>query len=110
AIFGIKRICDFSHINTGVLNGDEVFQEPIVNTATKSSIPVSAVEPVTTADEAKDKGKEKMIEPKKPLKKKDQIAFNEEVARNLEARLQAELEEEERLSRQKGRRSQHSFN
>ncbi|GJS08908.1 hypothetical protein Tco_0365704 [Tanacetum coccineum] len=159
--------------DTSVLNGDEVFQEPIVNTATKSSIPISAVEPVTTADEvvttgsveipeeltlaqtlieikraqpkavtttattvtpassrpkakgiffhdqeeqalastpivsplqlpqAKDKGKEKMVEPKKPLKKKDQIAFNEEVARNLEAQLQAELEEEERLSRQK---------
>ncbi|GJW64573.1 hypothetical protein Tco_0116457 [Tanacetum coccineum] len=51
--------------------------------------------------QAKDKGKSKMVEPKKPLKKKDQIAFDEEVARNLEAQLQAELEEEERLARQK---------
>ncbi|GJS96097.1 hypothetical protein Tco_0803065 [Tanacetum coccineum] len=51
--------------------------------------------------QAKDKGKAKMVEPKKPLKKKDQIAIDEEVARNLEAQLQAELEEEERLSRQK---------
>ncbi|GJZ47560.1 hypothetical protein Tco_0601392 [Tanacetum coccineum] len=49
----------------------------------------------------KDKGKAKMVKPKKPLKKKDQIAINEEVARNLEAQLQAELEEEERLSRLK---------
>ncbi|GKB61122.1 hypothetical protein Tco_0917308, partial [Tanacetum coccineum] len=38
--------------DTGVLNGDEVFQEPMVNTATTtSSIPVSAVDPVTTAGE-----------------------------------------------------------
>ncbi|GKF10508.1 hypothetical protein Tco_0048434 [Tanacetum coccineum] len=35
--------------DTGILNGDEVFQEPIVNTATKSSIPDSAADPVTTA-------------------------------------------------------------
>ncbi|GJS80120.1 hypothetical protein Tco_0730001 [Tanacetum coccineum] len=51
--------------------------------------------------QAKDKGKEIMVEPKKPLKKKDQIAIDEEVARNLEAQLQAELEEEERHSRLK---------
>ncbi|GJW01971.1 hypothetical protein Tco_1560827 [Tanacetum coccineum] len=51
--------------------------------------------------QAKDKGKAKMVEPEKPLKKKDQIAFDEEVARNLKAQLQAELEEEERLARQK---------
>ncbi|GJZ43344.1 hypothetical protein Tco_0590599 [Tanacetum coccineum] len=50
---------------------------------------------------AKDKGKVKMIEPEKPLKKKDQIAMDEEVARNLEAQLQAELEKEERISRLK---------
>ncbi|GKB16851.1 hypothetical protein Tco_0850774 [Tanacetum coccineum] len=39
--------------DNGVLYGDEVFQEPIVNTdtTTKSSIPVSAADPVTTAGE-----------------------------------------------------------
>ncbi|GKD68486.1 hypothetical protein Tco_1322576 [Tanacetum coccineum] len=156
--------------DTGVLNGDEVFQEPMVNTATTiSSILVSVADPVTTAGEvvttasveipeeltlaqtlieiksakpkaittaatavtpassrpkekgiifhdqeeqapastpivspsqlpqAKDKGKAKMVEPEKPLKKKDQIAIDEEVARNLEAQRQAELEEEERF-------------
>nr|GEW85495.1 hypothetical protein [Tanacetum cinerariifolium] len=36
-----------------------------------------------------------------PLKRKDQIAADEEVTRNLAAQLQAELEEEERLARQK---------
>nr|GEY05486.1 ribonuclease H-like domain-containing protein [Tanacetum cinerariifolium] len=51
---------------------------------------------------AKDKEKAKMIKPEKPLKMKDQIMIDEEVARNLKARMQAELEEEEeRLSRQK---------
>ncbi|GJY17746.1 hypothetical protein Tco_0389237 [Tanacetum coccineum] len=157
--------------NAGVLNSDEVFQEPIVNTdtTTKSSILVSAADPVTTTGEvvttasveipeeltlaqtlieikstkpkavttttvklarsrtkekgivfhdqekqasastpivsplqlpqAKDKGKAKMVKPEKPLKKKDQIVIDEEVARNLEAQLQAELKEEERLSR-----------
>nr|GFD34847.1 hypothetical protein [Tanacetum cinerariifolium] len=47
------------------------------------------------------KGKAKMIKPKKPLKRKDQIMIDEEVARNLEAQMQAKLEEEERLARQK---------
>ncbi|GJZ40734.1 hypothetical protein Tco_0587620 [Tanacetum coccineum] len=49
---------------------------------------------------AKDKGKAIMVEPEKSLKKKDQIALDEEVAKNIEAQLQAELEEE-RLARQR---------
>ncbi|GJZ77599.1 hypothetical protein Tco_0642271 [Tanacetum coccineum] len=51
--------------------------------------------------QVKDKGKGKMVEPEKPLKKKDQIALDEEMARNLEAQMQAKLIEEERLARQK---------
>nr|GFC11347.1 hypothetical protein [Tanacetum cinerariifolium] len=50
---------------------------------------------------AKDKGKAKMTEPEKPLKRKEQIMIHEEFARNLEAQMQAKLEEEERLTRQK---------
>ncbi|GJT28257.1 hypothetical protein Tco_0908532 [Tanacetum coccineum] len=49
----------------------------------------------------KDKGKGKMVEPKVPLNKKDQVALDEEMARNLEAQLQAEFIEEERLARKK---------
>ncbi|GKE83674.1 hypothetical protein Tco_1557416, partial [Tanacetum coccineum] len=45
----------------------------------------------------KDKGKAKMIELEKPLKKKDQIKFDEEVAKRLIEELEAELEEEERM-------------
>ncbi|GKC05937.1 hypothetical protein Tco_0997547 [Tanacetum coccineum] len=73
-------------------------------TLAQTLIEIKSVKPkaaTTAATTAKDKGKAKMVEPEKPLKKKDQIAIDEEVARNLEAQLQAELEEEERLSRQK---------
>ncbi|GJX24235.1 hypothetical protein Tco_0228680 [Tanacetum coccineum] len=49
----------------------------------------------------KGKGKGKMVEPEVPLKKKDQVSLDEEMARNLEAQLQAELIEEEGLARQK---------
>nr|GFA76326.1 hypothetical protein [Tanacetum cinerariifolium] len=49
----------------------------------------------------KDKGKVKMIELKKPLKKKDQIMNDEEIGRYIKAQLQAEFKEEERLARQK---------
>ncbi|GKB61253.1 hypothetical protein Tco_0917439 [Tanacetum coccineum] len=42
-----------------------------------------------------------MTKTERPLKKKDQIALDEEMARNLEAQMQAELIQEERLSRQK---------
>nr|GEY34721.1 hypothetical protein [Tanacetum cinerariifolium] len=49
----------------------------------------------------KDKGKGIMVEPEKPLKKKDQIAFDEEVVRKLEAQMKAKMEEEERIAREK---------
>ncbi|GJZ59427.1 hypothetical protein Tco_0615243 [Tanacetum coccineum] len=43
------------------------------------------------------------------LPQKDQVALDEEMARNLEAQMQAELIEEERLARQKEEESQYSF-
>ncbi|GJV96616.1 hypothetical protein Tco_1548193 [Tanacetum coccineum] len=51
--------------------------------------------------QAKDKGKAKMVEPKKPLKKKDQILIDEEIAQKLQAQLDAKLKEEEKLTRQR---------
>nr|GEW56814.1 hypothetical protein [Tanacetum cinerariifolium] len=53
------------------------------------------------ASQAKDKGKRNMVEPERPLKRKDQIMMDVEIAKNLEAQMQAELEEEERLARLK---------
>ncbi|GKE63979.1 hypothetical protein Tco_1514346, partial [Tanacetum coccineum] len=42
-----------------------------------------------------------MIEPEVPLKRKDQVALDEDLAINLQAQLEAELIEEERLARKK---------
>ncbi|GKE19037.1 hypothetical protein Tco_1426614, partial [Tanacetum coccineum] len=55
--------------------------------------------------QVKDKGKGKMVELEVPLKKKDQVALDEEMARNIEAQLQAELIEEERLTRKKEKKA-----
>nr|GEX24068.1 hypothetical protein [Tanacetum cinerariifolium] len=54
-----------------------------------------------TVSSLKDKSKAKMIEPEKPLKKKDQISLDEEVVRKLEAEMKAEIKEEERIAREK---------
>ncbi|GJX16456.1 hypothetical protein Tco_0217288, partial [Tanacetum coccineum] len=70
-----------------------VVQEPSEFTTTTSK--------PSQLPQAKDKGKEKMIKPEKPLKKKDQILVDEEIAQRLKEELQAELEEQERLARQK---------
>ncbi|GJT88819.1 hypothetical protein Tco_1070536 [Tanacetum coccineum] len=42
-----------------------------------------------------------MQEPKRPLTKKDQVALNEDLARNIQAQLDAEIIEEDMLERQK---------
>ncbi|GJX54758.1 putative ribonuclease H-like domain-containing protein [Tanacetum coccineum] len=70
-----------------------VVQEPSEFTTTTSQ--------PSQLPQAKDKGKVKMVEPEKPLKKKDQILIDEEIAQRLQEELQAELEEEESLARQK---------
>ncbi|GJS51111.1 putative ribonuclease H-like domain-containing protein [Tanacetum coccineum] len=51
--------------------------------------------------QAKDKVKAKMVEPEIPLKKKDQILIDKEIAQKLQAQLNAELEEEEKLAKQR---------
>ncbi|GKA79244.1 putative ribonuclease H-like domain-containing protein [Tanacetum coccineum] len=70
-----------------------VMQEPNESTPTISLQLPSQVK----GQGSKDKGKAKMIEPKKPLKKKYQIKFDEEEA----LRLQAKFDEEDRLAREK---------
>nr|GEX63709.1 hypothetical protein [Tanacetum cinerariifolium] len=50
---------------------------------------------------AKDKGKGIIVEPEKPLKKKDQITFDEVVARKLDAQMKAKIEEEDRVTKEK---------
>ncbi|GJS89317.1 hypothetical protein Tco_0771953 [Tanacetum coccineum] len=70
-----------------------VMQEPS-ETTTRPTLPPQQHDP-------KDKGNGKMVEQENPLKKKDQIKFNEEIAQRLQAHMQAELEEEERLARER---------
>ncbi|GJZ32516.1 hypothetical protein Tco_0577952, partial [Tanacetum coccineum] len=48
---------------------------------------------------SKDKGKGIMIEPEVPLKRKDQIALDEQIARDIEAKLDAKLLEEQKMAR-----------
>ncbi|GJU50293.1 hypothetical protein Tco_1219848 [Tanacetum coccineum] len=93
-----------------------VIQELVQITATTSPLTIPKAKGITFRDAGKsttrtptsvssssikDKGKAKMDEPEVPLKKKDQIALDEEMARNLKAQIQAELIEEERLARKK---------
>nr|GEV97593.1 hypothetical protein [Tanacetum cinerariifolium] len=70
------------------LDGDEVF----VDVTTGENVEHDA----TVA-----KKEVNIAEPKKPMKKKDQIALDEEVARKLEAKMKAEMDEEERIAREK---------
>ncbi|GJZ51582.1 hypothetical protein Tco_0606097 [Tanacetum coccineum] len=72
-----------------------IVQEPSEFTTTTSPSQSSQL------PQAKDKGNAKIIEPEKPLKQKDQIMYDQEVALNLQAQLQVELEEEERLAMQR---------
>ncbi|GJT72777.1 hypothetical protein Tco_1032063 [Tanacetum coccineum] len=93
-----------------------VIQEPVQSTTTTAPSTITKTKGITFRDAGesttrtptsvsslsiKDKWKAKMDEPEVPLKKKDQITLNEEMARNLEAQIQAELIEEERLARKK---------
>ncbi|GKB98236.1 hypothetical protein Tco_0984373 [Tanacetum coccineum] len=72
-----------------------MIQEPSEFTTTTTTTTPATSKP------SQDKGKAKIIEFEKPLKKKDQIMYDQKVALNLEAQLQAKLEKEERLTRQK---------
>ncbi|GJQ90001.1 hypothetical protein Tco_0001140 [Tanacetum coccineum] len=53
--------------------------------------------PEVQSSKSKDKGKEIIIEPEVPLKRKDQVSIDEDLARNIQAHLDAEIIEEERL-------------
>ncbi|GJX40364.1 hypothetical protein Tco_0255354 [Tanacetum coccineum] len=73
-------------------------QEPS-ESGTRKAVPPSQ-------HDLKDKGKAKRIKPEKPLKKKDQIKFDEEVAKRLAEELEAELEEEKRADYELAQRLQ----
>ncbi|GJX88737.1 putative ribonuclease H-like domain-containing protein [Tanacetum coccineum] len=86
---------DMFDVNT--LTGDEVLAEQEVATKDVNLTVDEVTFAASTKAKVQDKGKEKMIEPEKPLKKKYQTSFDEQEA----IRLQAEFYEEERLTREK---------
>nr|GEU65395.1 hypothetical protein [Tanacetum cinerariifolium] len=49
----------------------------------------------------KDKGKAKMVEPERPLKRKEHIIMDKQIARVLKAQMQDDLKEEQRIEKQK---------
>ncbi|GJS54073.1 putative ribonuclease H-like domain-containing protein [Tanacetum coccineum] len=71
-----------------------VFQEPCTTTTISSQQPSQA--------NVQDKGKGKMIKPEKPMKKKELIRLDEEIA----LKFQAEFDEEVRLVREKAEKEQ----
>ncbi|GJS86094.1 putative ribonuclease H-like domain-containing protein [Tanacetum coccineum] len=88
-----------------VAEQSEKFVKEVVITAKVSAAATITTEEVTLAQalaelrsvKPKDKGKAKMIKPEKPLKMKEQIRLDKELA----FKLQAEEEEQERLAREK---------
>nr|GEU91232.1 putative ribonuclease H-like domain-containing protein [Tanacetum cinerariifolium] len=96
---------DGDEVIVDATTGEEIDQSTkVVEKEVSTADPITtAGEVVTTAEdvEAKDKDKGIMVEPENPLKKKDQIAIDEEVARKLKAQMKAEIEEEERIAREK---------
>ncbi|GJW46335.1 hypothetical protein Tco_0077981 [Tanacetum coccineum] len=71
-----------------------IIEEPSESTTTTTTITTPAA-----SKPSQNKGKARMTEPEKPLKKKDHIMYDKEVSLNLQAQLQVELEEEEMLER-----------
>nr|GEX51803.1 hypothetical protein [Tanacetum cinerariifolium] len=96
---------DGDEVFVDVTTGENVEQDAIVAKIVKGVTIQEPSEFRTTSPPQslhdKDKGKGIMVEPKKPLKKKDQIALDEEVVRKLEAEMKAKMDEEERIAREK---------
>ncbi|GJR70360.1 hypothetical protein Tco_0016425 [Tanacetum coccineum] len=69
-----------------------VVQEP-------SEFRISQEESQPSTSITKDKRKAIMVEPEAPLKRKGQVALDEQLARDVQAHLEAELIEEEKLAR-----------
>ncbi|GJV83480.1 putative ribonuclease H-like domain-containing protein [Tanacetum coccineum] len=85
----------------------DVIKEPsvpvsTVTASTKDSAATTTTATIPTPRKGIDKGKGKMVEPEKPMKKKELIRLDEEIA----SKLQAEFDEEVRLAREKAEKEQ----
>ncbi|GJT23532.1 hypothetical protein Tco_0893469 [Tanacetum coccineum] len=95
-----RKIADID-ADAGVLDEQEVEVEKVVSTAEVTTKSATTTVNELTLAQTLIEIKAAKPKSKKPLKKKDHIMYDQEVALNLQAQLQAELEEEERLTRQK---------
>nr|GFD21892.1 hypothetical protein [Tanacetum cinerariifolium] len=110
-LFGVNDL-DGDEVIVDVTGGENVEQDAtvaekevsdvvdeVVTTAESVKGIIAAITPQISKDDAKDKGKGIMVEPVKPLKKKDQITLDEEVTRKLEAEMKGKMDEEEMIAR-----------
>ncbi|GJW39940.1 hypothetical protein Tco_0065785 [Tanacetum coccineum] len=88
---------DIGEVTAAKINELTLAQTLIEIKAAKPKVVTTAA--TTTTTRPKDKGKGIMVEPEVPLKRKDQIALDEQIARDIQAKLDAELEEEQKLIR-----------
>ncbi|GJR59067.1 putative ribonuclease H-like domain-containing protein [Tanacetum coccineum] len=72
-----------------------------IKAAKPKAVTTAATTTTTAVIRPNARGVAKMIEPEKPLKKKHQILIDKEIAQKLQAQLNAELEEEEKLAKQR---------
>ncbi|GJT17574.1 retrovirus-related pol polyprotein from transposon TNT 1-94 [Tanacetum coccineum] len=117
-VFGKSRVKEVAEKEVSTVDPVTTVGEVVTTAnveATTANAPTTTIDELTLAQTlieikaakpkllhfTKDKGKATMVEPERPLKKKDQVALDEEMARNLEAQMQAELIKEERIARQK---------
>ncbi|GJR54069.1 hypothetical protein Tco_1404590 [Tanacetum coccineum] len=80
------RSDDAKMFDTNELHGDEVVVDMLVGEKQEQSAKEKETIPQESQpSKIKDKGKAIMIEPEVPLKRKDQVALDEDLARNLQA-------------------------
>nr|GEY40237.1 hypothetical protein [Tanacetum cinerariifolium] len=75
-------------------------KEIIIQEPTETPSP----KPIVTSQQPsqpKDKGKAKMVKLERPLKRKEHIMMDEQIAKDLKAQMQADLEKEQRIAKQK---------
>nr|GEW06847.1 hypothetical protein [Tanacetum cinerariifolium] len=71
-----------------------------IKAAKLKALTTTATTVTTQPSQPKDKGKAKMVELKRPLKRKEQIMMDEQIARDIEAQMQVDLEKEQRIAKQ----------
>ncbi|GKF29332.1 hypothetical protein Tco_0095674, partial [Tanacetum coccineum] len=92
----VQDDADNEMFDVNTLDGEEVFVAGQNENVVEEIVDAAQVNTSTITTE-EDKGKGILVEPEKPLKKKDQLKLDEEIA----LKLQAEIDEEERTTRAK---------